>query len=74
MTLNYRPVTPPTMGINPVERAIFPTLLNRNPHPIAERAVFRTPRASRRYFTFNLAIGFEPAVEEIPPYSPNGQF
>jgi hypothetical protein len=73
-TLNYIAVTPHTMGINPVERPPFRALFNRNPHPIVFRAVFATPKAFQGYLTFDLAIGFSPAVEEIPLYRPIQDF
>jgi hypothetical protein len=68
--LNYMPVTPHTMGINPVDRGGFSPLFNRNPHPLALRAVFPTPKAFQGYLDLHLAIGFQPAAEEIPLYSP----
>jgi hypothetical protein len=57
-------------GDKPCGRATFLPLFNRNPHPFAIRAVFPTPKAFQGYLTPHLAIGFLPAIEEMPLYSP----
>jgi len=57
-------------GDKPCGETVFLQLFNGNPHPAALRAVFPTPKAFQGYLTFHLAIGFEPALEELPLYSP----
>jgi hypothetical protein len=57
-------------GDKPCGKTAFLILFNGNPHPFAFRAVFPAPKAFQGYLTFHLAIGFQPAVEEIPLYSP----
>ena len=61
-------------GDKPCGESDFLSSFNRNPHPLAIRAVFPTSKAFQGYLTFHLAIGFQPAVEEIPPYSPIQDF
>ena len=61
-------------GDKPCGETVFLHLFNGNPHPFAFREVFPAPRAFQGYFTFHLAIGFQPAVEELPLYSPIQDF
>jgi DNA gyrase subunit B len=57
-------------GDKPCGKTVFLILFNGNPHPVTFRAVFPTSKAFQGYLTPHLAIGFQPAVEEIPLYSP----
>ena len=57
-------------GDKPCGKTLFLILFNGNPHPVYFRAVFPTSKPFQGYSTFNLAIGFQPAVEEKPLYSP----